>query len=364
MPSVLIGRAWTACAALALCIAAASHATAGDLIVTGAKPDHLFVIDAASRTVRSDIRIPGANGIVAAIVTSPDQKTAYVLVDRMQRVVGIDLASGREVFRAVLSTPDERVTCFFSLDVTPDGKELIVYELPTKLLSSEYVVETPRFAVFRTDAGLSAKPVRTYPAPRRVHMLLMRPSGRSFYAVGFNLDEFDVKSGKLLGTRGIQQWNMADHGQPDLLAFWPVTEPTGVWTSPIYADVKQGNETVPTTGLMSLDLKSGDLSYEDFEPFSALIFSSVLSPDRKHAYGVYTTLTSIDVPGHRLEKRVALDHTFYDINMSSDGRELYTGGTECDIGIYDAASLEKKAMVKLPGCPDQSISTLRVIHGK
>ena len=195
-------------------------------------------------------------------------------------------------------------------------------------------------------------------------MLLMRPSGRSFYAVGFNLDEFDVKSGKLLGTRGIQKWNLADHGQPDLLAFWPVTEPTGVWTSPVYADVKKGNETVPTTALMSLDLKSGDLQYEDFEPFSALIFATVLSPDRKHAYGVYTSLSSIDIPGHRLEKRVPLDHTFYDVNMSTDGREIFTGGTECDVGFYDAASLQKKAMVKLPGCPDQSISTLRVIHEK
>ena len=84
---------------------------------------------------------------------------------------------------------------------------------------------------------------------------------------------------------------------------------------------------------MSLDLKSGDLSYADFEPMNALIFSTVLSPDRKHAYGVYTTLTSIDVRGHRLEKRVSLDHTFYAVNVSSDGREIYTGGTECDIGV-------------------------------
>jgi quinohemoprotein amine dehydrogenase beta subunit len=364
MSFATIGRAWAACAALALCAGAASRADAGDLIVTGAKPDHLFVIDAASRTVRSDLRIPGANGIVGAVIISPDHKTVYVLVDRMERIVGLDIASGREVFRAVLSTPDERVKSFFSMVLTPDGKELIVHEMPTKLLPNEYVAEDTRFAVYRTNAGLEAKAVRTFPAPRRVHMLLMRPSGRSFYAVGFNLDEFDVKTGKLLGTRGIQQWNLPEHGQPDLLAFWPVTEPTGVWTSPVYSDLKKGGETVPTTALMSLDLKSGELSYEDFEPFSALIFATVLSPDRKHAYGVYTTLTSIDVPGHRLEKRVPLDHTFYDVNLSTDGSEIYTGGTQCDVGIYDAATLAKKAVVKLPGCPDQSISTLRVFHEK
>ena len=237
------------------------------------------------------------------------------------------------MFRADLSTADERVKDFFALVITPDGRELVAYELPTKLKPSEYVVEEPRFAVFRTDAGLAAKAVHSYPAPRRVHMLLARPSGRSFYAVGFDLYEYDLNTGKLLGTRGIQKWAMEDHSQPDLLAFWPVTEPTGVFTSPVYSDLKKGGESVPMTALMSLDLKSGALSYADFEPLSALIFSTVLSPDRKHAYGVYTTLSSIDVAGHRLEKRVSLDHTFYAVNVASDGREIYLGGHELRRGV-------------------------------
>ena len=147
---------WAACAGLAASFGAAPRAVAGDLIITGAKPDRLFVIDATTRTVRAEHRIPGADGLVSVIVISPDQRTAYVLVDRLERVVGIDLATGREVFRADLSTPEERIKCFMSLALTPDGKELVVYELPTKLLSSEYVVQEPRFAVYRTNAGLAA----------------------------------------------------------------------------------------------------------------------------------------------------------------------------------------------------------------
>ena len=335
-----------------------------DLLVTAAKPDRLFIIDAATRSVRAEYHVPGAEGGIATIVISPDQRTAYTLVDRMERIVGIDLGSGREVFRADLSTPGERVKDFFALAITPDGKELIAYELPTLLKPSEYVVEEPRFAVFRTTAGLEAKAVRSFPAPRRIHMLLIRPNGRSFYALGFDLYEYDLSSGKLLGTRGIQQWQIPDHAQPDLLAFWPVTEPTGIFTSPIYTEVKNGTESTPTTAMMSLDLKSGDLSYFDFEPLSALIFSTILSPDRKHAYGVYTTLTSVDMAGHRLAKRVPLEHTFYDVNVSSDGREIYLAGTNCDVGFYDSASLEKKAILKLPGCGDQVLSTLRVIRGR
>jgi len=345
--------------------AMAVHAAASksDLLLTGAKPDRLFVIDASSRSVRAEHRVEGAEGQIFTILVSPDQRTAYLLVARMERIVGVDIASGREVFRADLSSPQERVKDFFAMTLSPDGKELIAYEMPTRLEPSEYVVEEPRFAVFRTDAGLSAKPVRSFPAPRRVHMLLSRPSGKSFYALGFDLYEYGWHDGKLLGTRGVQKWDVPAHSQPDLLAFWPVTEPTGVFTSPIYTEVKQGADSVPTTALMSLDLRSGALSYHDFEPLSALIFSSVLSPDRKHAYGVYTQLTSIDVQGSRLEKRVPLDHTFYDVNVSSDGREIYLGGTNCDVAFYDAATLAKKAVLKLPGCTDQALSTLRVIRG-
>lgn len=363
-----LGLAFALASALPLGAAqvhAAAHSTpVSDLLVTAAKPDQLFIIDAGARAVRAQHRVAGANGQIFTIVLSPDQRTAYLLVDRMERIVGIDLGSGREVFRADLSTSGERVKDFFALMVTPDGKELIAYELPTRLKSSEYVVGEPRFAVFRTDAGLSAQPVRSYAAPRRIHMMLARPSGQSFYALGFDLYEYDVKSGRLLGTRGIQKWALEDHSQPDLLAFWPVSEPTGVFTSPVYSELKKSGGNVPMTALMSLNLKSGDLSYADFEPLSALIFSTVLSPDKKHAYGVYTTLTSIDVERHRLDKRVSLDHTFYAVNVSSDGHEIYLGGTNCDVAFYDAANLEKKAILKLPGCGDQTLSTLRVIRGK
>lgn len=340
----------------------ASSARPADLIVTATKPDRLFVVDAARRAVRAEYHLPDADGFVSTLLISPDGRIAYVLVAGMERIVGIELATGRAVFRAELSSSGERVKCFAAMALTPDGRELIVHELPTRLEPSEYVVEQPRFAIFRTDGGMTARPVRTFEAPRRIHMLLARPNGTSFYALGFDLYEYDLRNGKLLGTRGIQKWGLPEHGQPDLLAIWPVTGPAGVFTSPIYSSVTRNGESTPTTALMSLDLKSGALDYADFEAFSALIFSTVLSPDRAHAYGVYTTLSRIDVRAHRLEKRVPLDHTFYAVNLSSDGREVYTGGTECDIGVYDAATLEKRALLKLPGCGDQVLATLQVVR--
>jgi quinohemoprotein amine dehydrogenase beta subunit len=333
-----------------------------DYIVTGAKPDHLFVIDAASRSVASDIRIPDANGWVGSVATSTDGKMAYVLVNRMESVAGIDLTTGKQVFRADLSQGNEKVKSFFAINVTPDGKELIVYELPTKMELNEYKVQEPRFAVFDTSAGLQAKPVRVFPAPRRVHMILPKKDGKSFYALGFQLYEFDIATGKKLGERGVRDWNRPDYGVPDVLAFWPVTEPTGTFATPAYAMKGEGKSAVQRTSLMTLDLNTGALNYQDFEDTVALIFSTVVSPVKGEAFGVYTQLTKIDTNKGALAKRVDLAHTFYTVNVSTDGKEVFLGGTMCDISFHDPDTLQQRANLKLPGCPDQSISTMRVVR--
>ncbi len=347
------------------CSTSRSQPVPHDYLITGAKPDKLFVIDPATQSVKSEFRIPDTRNFVGAIVPSPDGKVAYVLVNKLESIVGVDLDTGKVVFRADLSTPTERVKTIFAFDVTPDGRELIVHELPTRLDLGEYHVGDARFSVYDTRSGINAHPVRQFPAPRRVHMVLSKRDGNSFYALGFELYEFDRRNGRQIGQQGVRSWGRPNHSIPDVLAFWPVSEPTGIFSTPAYAMVEtaggpQGG--VPRTSLMTLDLKTGKLAYDDFEETAALIFSSVVSPSGTEAFGVYTQLTKIDTVSNTLAKRVDLDHTFYAINISTDGREVYIGGAMCDVATYDAQTLEKKGNIKLPGCTDQTLATLRVIR--
>jgi len=344
------------------------NASAGpkrDYIVTAAKPDRLFVIDPATRSIRSEFRVPAANDFLGTIVPSPDGRIAYILVNKMESISGIDLDTGKEVFRANLSSPGERVKCTFAFDVAPDGKELFVYEIPVRLGLNEYQVEDTRFAVFNTRAGLDAHPVRQFAAPRRVHTLLSRKDGKSFFAIGFDLYEFDRATGRQLSQKGVRNWDYANHATPDLLAFWPVSEPTGVFATPIYSSVPAASgsgDAVAKTALMTLDLTTGELQYHDFEDTSALIFSAVLSPAKTDAFGVYSQLSKIDTRGNVLTKRVDLDHTYYAVLVSSDGKEVYTAGAMCDVTFFDAATLQKKGNLKLTGCTDQAITSPRVIR--
>jgi hypothetical protein len=61
-------------------------------------------------------------------------------------------------------------------------------------------------------------------------------------------------------------------------------------------------------------------------------------------------------------KRIDVDHTYYAINIASDGRELYLGGTMDDIGVYSTDSLKRLAVIPLPGGADQAIVAPRMIR--
>ena len=83
---------------------------------------------------------------------------------------------------------------------------------------------------------------------------------------------------------------------------------------------------------------------------------------RNEAFGAYTTLSKIDLDTGSLLGRIDLDHTYYNVLVSSDGDEVYVGGTMDDIGVYDAASLEKRDQIMLPSGNDQGLGSLRIIR--
>jgi quinohemoprotein amine dehydrogenase beta subunit len=348
--------------AVAGCQTAPPRAPLRDYIVTTAKPDRLFVIDAADRRLVSDFRIPGANNWTGTIATPQDGRVAYVLVNKMESIAGIDLTTGKQVFRAELSSGNERVKSIYGINVTPDGRRLIVYEMPTRLELNEYKVQDPRFSIFDTSAGLDAKPLRQFPAPRRVHLIMPRTDNKTFFALGFQLYEYSMEDGRLLGERGFRDWDRPGYSIPDLIHFWPVTEPTNVFSAAVTSLRGEGDSAVMRTTLMTLDVASGAVNYQDFEDTSALIFTTIVSPRKGEAFAVFKELSKIDTERGALVKRVDLPHSFYTINLATDGSEIFIGGTTCHIGFYDPDTLAQRAMLELPGCPDQSNTGLRVVR--
>ncbi|MFP5515081.1 MAG: quinohemoprotein amine dehydrogenase subunit beta [Alphaproteobacteria bacterium] len=351
---------------LAALLLAASPAAAKDYLLTGAKPDKLVLVDAAARKVERVLTIPGGGVAPGTIVPSPDGRVAYVINNHMGSVSGIELDSGRQVFRADFSAGDLRVRGLFGMDVSPDGKELYVFQAPVRMLPGEYRVEDTRIAVYSTADGVGAKPVRLLPAPRRIAVLAFSRDGGTLWALGWDIYGLDPQTGAVKETHKVLNRTLADHSPPDVLDIWPQFEQAATLSAPYFTartDLAATDPGAFRTGLMTLDLATGRMDMRDFEDTSAVIFSSVVSPvKRTEAYSVYTQLSKIDADGGKLVKRVDLPHTYYSINVSSDGTEVYVGGTGCDIGVYSTDTLDRVGQVEIAGCPDQGIASLRVIR--
>ncbi len=97
-----------------------------------------------------------------------------------------------------------------------------------------------------------------------------------------------------------------------------------------------------------------------FGPLEVVLFSGMARPsDPNQFYGVLTQLKKFDVAQQKELKSVDLDHSYYCINFSTDGSEVYLAGTFNDIAVYDADTLEKLGNIQLEG-GDMSLANSRI----
>lgn len=135
-----------------------------------------------------------------------------------------------------------------------------------------------------------------------------------------------------------------------------------MYTAAVFSDETQSELADFVWGYESVDLTTGETEIADFTSFEVLMFSGVRSATEPNIlYGAYTQLSKHDLEKQELIKRVDLPHTYYVINVSSDGKEIYVGGTNDDIGIYDSETLDRIGEIRIPSGGDMSVSTLHVL---
>lgn len=350
---------------IAAALALAAPAAAKDLLVTVAKPGNLYVFDAGERSLLKDCPM-GVDMSPGVIQMSPDGKVAYVLVNRWQDVIGIDIETCDKVFYAAQSDGETMRRSIGSLAVSPDGAEVYTIRNPVKMLPDRYQVEDAEFAVFAADAGTEAEPVRTYPAPRRSTVMTAGDDG-TVYIGGHDIFGFDPSSGEIDVAIPNASWDRPTYSPPDVLAFWPIGRQNNefllMYTAAVFTDATQAEMADFVWGYSTVDLTTAETDVRDFTSFEVLMFSAVRDPNAPNLlYGVYTQLSKHDVDKPELIKRVDLPHTYYVIQVSSDGSEIYVGGTNDDIGVYDAESLERIGEMLIPSGGDMGTATMQIVQ--
>ncbi len=360
-----ITRALLFCLGLMFSQSAAGVSHAKEYLLTAAKPDRLFLMDMSARKIVREYKIPGPMIAPMTFVPSPDGKTVYIVTNREKSITGIDMDSGAQVFSADMSPEFDIRTKNFGLEISPDGKELYSYDVAARLHPDRYEVLESRISVFATDGGVQAKAIRSFAAPRRIHLLMMSTDGNSLYALGKDFYTFDPVSGELVDTYPFLNWKRPNMSPPDLLNFWPLWDQTMIFRS-LYTVARTNlpptDPNAFAVGILSLDLKSGEMGVEELKIPPEVLFTIVTSPNRRDAFAVFNNLVKIDLETGEAVKTVEVDHSYYIAQISGDGREVYLGGTMCDIPIYAADTLEKLDQIELPGCPDMAGSPLKIIH--
>ncbi|TRZ55857.1 MAG: quinohemoprotein amine dehydrogenase subunit beta [Rhodocyclaceae bacterium] len=346
-------------------VAAAVPASAKDYLVTALHSNKLVFIDIAARKVDKVYPLPNSRpgNTPGTLVVSPDGKTVYILHNHWETVSGIDVDSGKEVFRANLSVPDIRGKSTFAFDVSPDGKEVAIYIDPVKMLKGEYQVQDTYIAIYDAAAGIGAKPLRSFPAPRRTTLLAYSTDGNRLYAMSWDAVIMDPKTGTVVGKHLIRNWGRRNLGEPDALAVWPLWDATKILSFPYVVartDRKPDAPDAMKSGIYTLDLATDKVAYKEFENTSVVLFSSTVNPVRRdEVYTVYSTLSRIDIRKGKLLKRVDLEQTFYNVNVSRDGKELYIGGAGPMVAFYDATTLKHLQTIRMPDDSDQATASMR-----
>lgn len=336
-----------------------------EYLVVAAKPNHLFVVDMKARKVAKDIIIPGEGASPMNVVPAPTGSIVYVLTNNWKDISGIDLKTGKEVFRASSSHDGDERSIVMGMTISPDGKRIYAYEVPAKLLPDRYDVQPTRISIYPTAGGLDAKPEKILTnVPRRIALLMMSPQGDKLYALGWDFYTLDPNTGAVLATFPLRNWNRPGESAPDLLNFWPMPEASGMFSSAMgymRTDLPPTDPRAFVTALLTLDLKTGQFDTLPLQVKPEIFFTMTIAPNRRVAYGGFNSLSKIDLLRGRVVKRVPLDHSYYQFNVSKNGREVYVGGTMCDIVVFNADTLAKLAKIELPGCPDMGGGGFRVM---
>ena len=197
-----------------------------------------------------------------------------------------------------------------------------------KTAAGEVVIGAPVVAQVSLETG---KILRQVEVPWGVAKVIVVKGGQAVYALGQDLYKIDASGADLKITETMpmfeKKWN--------ILPLWEYSaESDGLAAMNYY--------TPELMGLLTVDVKTGEIGDIPLKGDPVLAYSIVMSPDRKKAYGVMDDLSVIDVVQKTYGPAIPIkEGTSYGVVTSADGKKIYAGAGGSSVAIFDAATLKK-----------------------
>ncbi len=321
-----------------------------EMYAIGVHPHAIVLLDGNRDEIAGEIQITGRSP--KDMVFSPDGKYLYVTSEGRSRLEMVNVAQ-RKAEKVFDLTPAGHRMTIFGLAINAKGDLLYIHVKLVKLLPDEFKVEPPQIWSVDVKTGKTNKIVEV---PEGVMTLAMTTDDRQLIAWGRDIYYVDPAQGRITGTYPLMSRNLPDKGPVDALAAFVQYERSGILSLPFYT--KDPITKKDIFGFANLDLTTGKMDLMELGPPIPL-YSVIVAPDRKHAYGLMLQLVEVDMTARKVERMVNLERTKYVANISRDGKKVYVSGASPFIHIYDTASMKLIKTLNLSG--DPGVTTFRAL---
>jgi len=287
------------------------------------------VIDGDSDAIVADIPV---DGWLRDSEFSADKKFLFAVANR-HILTKVDLAANRVVATADVNS-DGWDRFIYGFDLAPDGKTAYVILLSRKTRQGEAVVGTPQLA--QIDIG-DGHIIRSIDVPWSSVSIATVKNASEVLVIGKDIVKVDTSRPEMrtTGTYPMfsKHWN--------ILPLWDYTDENGgVYMVNYY--------TPDVMGLLSIDTKTGKISDMPLDGPPVFAYSVIRSPDKKKVYAVMDELSVIDLASHSYDAVIPLHTgTAYAVNISSDGKKVYTTGGGSVTTIFDTRTLKPVKVLQM-----------------
>lgn len=280
------------------------------------------VIDGENDQIVADIPAYGAH---REAESTDDEKFLYVSSSR-HLIHKIDL-SKNQVVKTVDISSDGWDRNLFGFVLAADGESAYGSIIARTTENGEAIVPQPVYAQIDLETGAI---MRSIEVPWGIGASLRVKGGKEFYAIGQDIYKIDVSGEQM---KLYETYPLFDKGMNFLPFWWYPKENDGLATAPYYS--------ADGLGFLSVDLPSGKIEEAPVNGVPPFIYCVILSPDGKRGYGVMDELVVFDMEQMKYFAEIPLQEgTSFSINISSDGKKVYTAGGGSTITVIDTESLK------------------------